>query len=425
MAVLGWSGPALTLAEAAELAGVSRETVRRDRDRVAARLASSDDARQVAAQVTDLTREAGDDSGDALAQRALERGIVAEASGLAPVLATLTAARMAHAVHLAAAGELHVIGERAGAARAAQEDLTNGLPYRASGPELTAALADLVSGGAARWLRTGAESWASLPAHQVTDSPGGRALRRVLTMTGPLMWADLLAAWARAGGRAPHQPLPPRVDVLDAWVTGVPGLALDAPGGPVRAAHPPVELDRTSQVLLDALTTSPGGLGRAELLAAAESRGLRRSGVAAALSYHPALVAPARGRWALRGTAAASPGVAAAAAIPAVARRRPTTFAWAPGGQLVLEFTVPSGPSPVVAVPSVVAEVLAGHTLTVRTASGGPAGEMRVRDARAWGFGPALARLGLRPGDRAVLTCDVLAGAVTVTGVPPKEGTPR
>ena len=75
--------------------------------------------------------------------------------------------------------------------------------------------------------------------------------------------------------------------------------------------------------------------------------------------------------------------------------------------------------------PSAVADVLADRTLTVRTADGPVQGEVRVRDARAWGFGPALARLGLRPGDRAALACDVLAGAVTVTSVPPKEGTPR
>ena len=40
------------------------------------------------------------------------------------------------------------------------------------------------------------------------DHATARALRRLLTMTGPLAWDEVLSAWARAGGRYPYGPLP-------------------------------------------------------------------------------------------------------------------------------------------------------------------------------------------------------------------------
>lgn len=433
-AVLGWSGEPATLVEAAELAGVSRETVRRDRDRVARTLGDLPQLAEAAELLVELLNDVESREFGALAAAAAARGLLEEPSALAAVMTTLTATGHLPTVVWSlspGAGTLEV-DPAAGLRGATRALLTNGLPHEIQTPAQIAALEGLVDEGQARWLSTGPPPWAGLAAAQAAVSPGGRAIRRLVTMTGPLTWADLLAGWSRAAGKPPYEPLPLRTDVLDAWAAHVPGLHLDAPGGPLGAVGPAVPLDRTSQFLLTTLGQAPAGLSRPELLDAGESAGLRRSGLAAALSYHPALTSTKRGHWALRTGAHALPTraavneseLAAVRAAPARHRRpKPTTFTWSADGELVLEFSVPSGPSPVVAVPRAVAAVLDGARLRVRAPDGTAPAEMVVRDARAWGFGPAVSHLGLRPGDRAVLTCDLVAGAVTVTPRQTKEGT--
>lgn len=428
LAVLGWRGAPVSLAEAATLGDVSRETVRRDRDRVSAALSWDQKLAAVARDVRALA-DAADSDLAVLGPVAAARGIVADPAALEAVVLTLAAGgHLPPVVRGPARTASLVVDDEAAPRRELRAALSTGVPHEVSEDEQRTVVDELVLEQHARWLLT--PRWASLPAQSVADSPTGRALRRVLTMTGPLVWADLLSAWARGAGKAPYEPLPARTDVLDAWVTGVPGLRLEAPGGPVAAVDPPVELDRTSTFLREALNGKPAGRERVELLEAAESAGLRRSGVAATLSHHPALVSVQRGRWALRtGSTAelAAPEAAVAAARGGRTRprkARPTTFTWTPAGELVLEISVPAGPSPVVAVPRAVADVLDGARLIVRTPHADAMGEMVVRSARAWGFGPALAACGVRPGERAALTCDLVAGAVTVTPVPPTEGTP-
>lgn len=420
--VLGWEGTAVPLVEAARVAGVSRETVRRDRDRIARLLAADPAVAQAATGVLSLLEGSGTTGVRELTDAARTNRLFVDTNALLPVIATLKAAGQLSDVRTrtSADGEdLLEVDTGTGAQNLLLDELADGVPRDLSArSDLASAVQDLRAGGRVHPLGTSRVFWAigaeSAPAAH-------RALARLLTMTGPLAWPDLLAAWSRAAAKPPHTPLPTWVDVLTDWVQLVPGVHVreDPVGTPAGAdVSEPAELDRTSTFLLRTLSAEPAGMERAELLARAEQDGLRPSGLVAALSHHPALVSATRGRWALRPSSwATQEPQRASRASPAPKRRRPrpTTFTWSTTGELVLEFSVPAGPSPVIAVPSAVTSMLAQQRLVLSTPDGLQHGTLSVREARAWGFGSALRHLGAEAGQRAKLTCDLVAGAATAS----------
>ncbi|MEV7961777.1 hypothetical protein [Oerskovia paurometabola] len=241
----------------------------------------------------------------------------------------------------------------------------------------------------------------------------GRALRRLLTLTGPLGWDEVLTAWERAGGRPPYTQLPTDIDALDRWAEDAGGIAGSLPDGVVTVTAPE-PLDQVSQFLFTTLSRSPGGIERAQLLESAELAGLKSSTIATALSQHPAVVRRGRGTWALRGRQSRGPVTEKAQApAPRRPRARPTAFRWSSGGELVIEFSVPRGPSPVIAVPYAVAEFVEGREFTLH--GGSTTAGVSVGNAKLWGFGPMLAAIGVSPGERAQLSLDLLAGTATLT----------
>jgi hypothetical protein len=247
-----------------------------------------------------------------------------------------------------------------------------------------------------------------------------RALRRLLTMTGPLPWDEVLRAWARAGGKHPYTPLRTDIASLRVWAQSAGGFVLtpdhDQDGPVTVAVETPEDLDRVSVFLYETLCGWAAGIDRVALLEAADSAGLKSTTIATALSHHPAVMRLGRGTWALRGQRDAEP--ADAKPIPAprqVHRGRPTSFGWADDGSLIIEFSIPRGPSPVVAVPRAVADlveerefVIEGHRRPVRVAIG---------NARLWGFGPLVSELGLSGGQRAQLLINLLAGTASLNPV--------
>lgn len=319
-------------------------------------------------------------------------------------------------------GDLLGVGGTAGAAALARE-LSHGRPHEIPSDDETAVQAanTLMAAGRARRLDGGAGEWVALTHEATADSPAGRAARRLVTMSGPLPWSDFLAAWQRGAGRAPHGPLPADVTVLHSWLEWVPGVRVrrspDLDWMPVvEACEPTVEMDRVGQFLLETLAGAPQGMSRGELLAAAEPAGLRASSVAAALSYHPAVVNIRWGAWALR----RSPERPAPVGVtrPAPQRRlrpRPTTYSWAPTGDLVLQFSAPASPSPVFAVPAALAGVVEGRDLSLSSPGEPATSTLTFRNARVWGFALVLSSFDPIPGDRFDLTCDLVGGAATLS----------
>lgn len=255
------------------------------------------------------------------------------------------------------------------------------------------------------------------PVEPSVDSPAtARALRRLLTMTGPLPWDEVLSAWARAGGRPPYSPLPTDVASMRTWVNNVVGLTVNPgsdAGASTIAVVLPEQLDQVSQFLRNELRERPGGLDRNVLLERAVEAGLKPTTIATALSIHPAVTRICRGVWALRGRRPSAFTDPARVNEPLRAKRvRPTTFAWGHDGTLQIEFSVPRGPSPVVAVPKAVSEIVEGRTFGVD--AGEKPMRIAVRNARLWGFGPPLSKLGLPSGGRATIALNLLAGTATI-----------
>lgn len=241
----------------------------------------------------------------------------------------------------------------------------------------------------------------------------GRALRRLLTMTGPLAWDEVLSAWARAGGKPPYGTLPAEIGSLRSWAQQVGGLNIDSPhrgeGPATVSVRVPEDLDQVSQFLYITLRNRSSGLDRATLLGSAGEAGLKASTVATALSHHPAIVRPSRGMWALRGHQEGE----GASLNPAPFRRHSrrtslTAFSWADDGSLVIEFSVPHNPSPVIAVPRGIADLIEGREFLI-DGRGKPV-RVAVGNARLWGFGPLVAELGLSAGQRVRLTINLLTG---------------
>jgi len=268
----------------------------------------------------------------------------------------------------------------------------------------------------------------SAPAEPSADSPATtRALRRMLSMTGPLPWDEVLSAWARAGGRPPYSPLPTNIATMRAWAADAGGFAVSA----IDAASGPVtidvvlreELDHMSQFLLESLRGNPGGVERSVLLVLAGQAGLKPTTIATTLSIHPAVMRVGRGFWALRGQQESpSSTVARVTGHRRTQRVRPTSFVWKADGSLLIEFSIPGGPSPVVAVPKAVSELVEGRDFDVE--AGEKPRRIAVRNARLWGFGPALSEMELSGGARASIALDLLASTARITAAE-GEGAPR
>ena len=264
-----------------------------------------------------------------------------------------------------------------------------------------------------------------IPSLPSANAPAtARALRRLLTMTGPLRWDEVLSAWARAGCKPPYSPLPTDATTMRAWAAETGGFkvsGVDTAGEPaVIDVVTPEELDHVSQFLRDVLHGRPAGVDRNVLLELAEGKGLKPATISTALSGHPAVMRVGRATWALRGIPASDSREPTDMTGRRLAlRARPTTFSWDSDGSLRIDFSVPRGPSPVIAVPKAVAELVEGREFAVK--SGQKPTRLSVRNARLWGFGSLVPGLGLAAGDRASVVLNLIAGVGVVTQVERKE----
>ncbi|MCE7483508.1 hypothetical protein LZG07_16545 [Microbacterium profundi] len=257
----------------------------------------------------------------------------------------------------------------------------------------------------------------SAPFEPSAASPAtARALRRLLTMTGPLAWDEVLSAWARGGGKPPYSALPADIESMRNWASRVGGFSVsdgDAASVVIAAARDE-ELDQVSQYLLDMLSARPGGIDRGTLLEQADAAGLKPTTIATALSTHPAVTRVGRGTWALRGQRLGTNGESTRIAEPRpTGRARPTSFTWGADGALLIEFSIPRGPSPVVAVPTAVSQIVDGREFGIEETE--KQTRISVKNARLWGFGPLLSELGLTGGTRAVIALNLLSGTATIS----------
>jgi len=257
------------------------------------------------------------------------------------------------------------------------------------------------------------------------SAAASRALRRVLTMTGRLAWDEVLAAWERAGGKPPYTPLPTDLATMRRWANEMSGFDVRHAPEPQNPASidtvEPEELDQVSRFLFETLRGQSAGVDRTVLLESAAAAGLKPTSIATALSQHPAVIRVGRGLWALRGrqsTAKATPGFDTQ--LRKHPRVRPTTFSWSADGTLVLEFSIPRGASPVLAVPKAIANLIEGRQFALDQE--GRSAHARVRNAKIWGFAPLLSGVGLSAGQRAKLELDLIGGTARLGSANGREG---
>lgn len=317
---------------------------------------------------------------------------------------------------LRAAGLEHVDDERTSLDAIAEDHGVSRETVRRARNELLQAI-ELPSGTASDTVH----SLLSLhvPSEPSADTPAtARALRRLLTMTGPLRWDIVVSAWSRAGEKPPYSRLPADILSMRTWASEAGGFSVTGGDAGVRpvtiAVVLPEELDQVGQFLLDSLRERPGGVDRSELLELAVVAGLKQTTISTALSIHPAVIRVGRGKWALLGKPRESSGKPAIIVEHRRTRRaRPTTFSWGADGSLLIEFSIPLGPSPVVAVPKAVSEFVDGREFRVK--EGEKPMRVTVKNARLWGFGPLLSELRMQRGARATITLNLLTGKATIT----------
>lgn len=240
-----------------------------------------------------------------------------------------------------------------------------------------------------------------------------RALRRFLTMTGPLEWDQVLTAWARAAGKPPYEPLPTDVVSMQEWLQSAGGFSItadsSASGSPVIDVSHPEALDRVGRFLTATLCEHPDGVDRADLLAAAEAAGLKSTTIATALSQHPAVLRLGRGTWALRRRANGDdPPARVSMARRKPERMRPTSFGWDADGSLSIEFSLPRNPSPVIAVPKAIAHLIEGRQFQIGEANRRM--KIVVGNARLWGFGPIVSEREITGGQRVRISLNLISG---------------
>lgn len=263
----------------------------------------------------------------------------------------------------------------------------------------------------------------SRPVTQSITDATSRALRRLLTMTGPLAWDEVLSAWARAGGKPPYSPLPTAITSMRSWVDEIGGFQLSPrsndPSRVVISVQEPEPLDPLSRFLLVALRDKGEGVHRSAILDASASSGLKASTVATALSQHPAVIRLGGGRWALRGEKRSDASTGTIREPRARRRTRPATFGWNSDATLFIEFSVPRGPSPVVAVPTAIADLTNNRSFKVDTSSRQT--QISIGNARMWGFGALASELGLASEARARVSLDLSNGTAVFEAAPSQK----
>lgn len=250
-----------------------------------------------------------------------------------------------------------------------------------------------------------------------------RALRRLLTMTGPLAWDEVLSAWARAGGKPPYLPLPTALPEMRSWISEIRGIDLTPvttePGKVVVSVREPEALDSLSGYLLSALRGKSEGVHRSVLLEESADHDLQASTVATALSQHPAVMRLGSGRWSLRGEKGSSTVAQTIHEPRKRTRARPATFGWNPDATLFIEFSIPRGPSPVVAVPAAIADLINNRSFDIENSQ--RLSQISIGNARMWGFGALASDRGIASDSRARISLDLSNGTAVLEPAPSQE----
>jgi hypothetical protein len=243
----------------------------------------------------------------------------------------------------------------------------------------------------------GRDSWALIEVPpRVGTLP--HALASALRVCGDLSLEDLLDGWQRWASKSPRPP-PPDLVGARAWLQARPEFAISNDCVMVVG-----DADIPDEPVLSLLATSLSGgpLRRMQLVADLAAEGVPQGTLDGYLAYSPAVRSAGSGLWQLRG---------ATAGVRAEPRQRlspRTEWRWLPDGSLELRVTYTGS---AVTVPVATRSLLSGRIWT------SDEGLLEVApNGRIGGFSQVLRARGVAPGDRILVSFDVVLGHARLVG---------
>jgi hypothetical protein len=427
LARLGWGEkPALTLQEAADMIGVSREWIRQ----LQARMSDNTPSHPVLIPALDralaFLAQAAPVPADEAANRLRAEGISGIPFHPGNVLAAAELCRRAATYQLQEVkGRVCVVTN----ATLASSDRILTIATRRACAAGATNVEDVVAAAGREGIEVGARElrelllplagagfldgdWFWMPQVRPQRNRLYNVARAILSVVCPVDVATI-----RDGARRKYRlreagVVPPR-SVMTAFLRAQAVFRVDE-AGLITTVHPldyRQELGTAEQLIVEVLRASPTGiLDREGLARGCEARGLNPSTLGVMTSYSPILEHLGTDMWALRGTRVDPAAVEAFREANALRPRekRIADHGWRADGSLWLAIRVPRPPVGTIGVPSAVAPYVGGRRFAARTDEGVPAGTVVVDEGgSSWGYAPFLSRAGADEGDTLLVTFDL------------------
>lgn len=251
------------------------------------------------------------------------------------------------------------------------------------------------------------------------------ATRAILSVTNPISIQSVREGarrWFRHRGRRREVAFVPPRSVVGEALRAFGCFQVDGAGELVSSR---VELDyRTELSSLDRLVvemfrdSGSNILDRRSLSRAAAARGVSSNYLNLAISYSPVLDRLSPGVWSLRGTLVAPAALQAFLHANASRPRekRVLGHGWAGDGRLWLAINIPAASGTLsVGMPTAISRLVAGRRFSARSEDGAAAGTIAVDDTgMSWGYSPFLHRSGADEGDTLLVTFDLTQEEATL-----------
>jgi hypothetical protein len=427
LARLGWGEkPALTLQEAADMIGISRERIRQLQAKLADDAPSHPVLIPALDRALDCLARAAPIAADEAANRLRAEGISGIPFHPANLLAAAQLCRRAATYTLQEIkGRVYVVTD---ATLASSDRIVTIATRRACAAGATS-VEDVVAAAAQEGIVIGAREvrelilplagaaflegeWFWMPQVRPERNRLYNVAKAILSVVSPVDVATI-----REGARRKYRlreagVVPPR-SVMAALLKAQQAFSVDDAGlvTSVRPLDYRQELGTAEQIIVEVVRASPTGiLDREDLARGCEARGVNPSTVGVMTSYSPILEHLGTDMWALRGTRVDPAGIEAFRQANALRPRekRISDHGWRPDGRLWLAIRVPRAPVGTIGIPSPVAPYVSGRRFAARTEEGADAGTVVVDEkGSSWGYAPFLNRAGADEGDTLVVSFDL------------------
>jgi len=436
---LGWSGaPPITLEEAGNMVGVSRERMRQLQKRTTDRLPqhavympSLDEALELVRDqapldledASKLLRDSGLTSTEFGPESLLSAAVACGRTAPFEIERIRGRARIVTTAHQAYAGTLVSIAHRQAGASGASNIEEVLAEASAGGLDLDADTVRevLTSYSDLEFLE---DDWFWYPKGKLERNRLRNVTRKMLAVASPIhvsvlregVWREYRYRGARGLGTWPLI-VPPR-SVMRRFFEVHPEFTINQEGlvSPTKPLDYRLELMATEQVFVDVLRSSPACvLDRASCARGCMERGMNQNTFSVYLTYSPVIAHLGTDIWSLRGVQVDPSAVEAVRKANAARprERRVIDHGWTEDGGLWVAVRLPSlfGRGFVFGMPGAIKRLVAGREFPASDDKGTPSGTVRVsEDGTSHGYGPFLSRRGADEADILLVEFNLAAG---------------